>query len=309
MTPAAKDTGIYLKLVLGALFWGASYVAARLATGEMPAISAALWRYVVATIALLAIALALEGGLPRLDARQWVSVLLLGATGVALFNLCFMFGLARVTAARASLIMALNPALTLAGAARFLHEPLTRRNTFGIALALFGVTLILSHGELATLHDGSVGIGDLVLLGCPLSWAAYALLGKRMLQGLSPIAATAYAALTGTAVLAIVAAFTGHLGVPHASSRAWGAIGFIGLFSTAIAFVWFYEGVQRIGAARTAVFVNVVPIAAILLGFLILGERLDASMLVGGTLVLLGVWLLNRARAPETALAPIGRGA
>ena len=301
MIAATPPTAIYAKLVLGALFWGGAYVASRIATGEMTAIAAALWRYVVAAIALVGISFALDRGLPRLSGRQWVGVALLGATGVAIFNLCFMFGLERVTASRASLIMALNPAVTLLGAAWLLREPLTRRNAVGIAVALLGVLVVLSHGRPLTLLNGDIGIGDVVLLGCPVSWALYTLLGKTMLKGLSPIAATTYAALTGTAMLGTVAAVTGDLGVPTVSWRAWGAIAFVGFFSTAVAFVWFYEAVRSIGPARTSVFINLVPVSAITLGVLILGERVDVSIVAGGALIVFGVWLLNRPGAPLTA--------
>jgi drug/metabolite transporter (DMT)-like permease len=137
-----------------------------------------------------------------------------------------------------------------------------------------------------------------VLLGCPVAWAVYTLLGKTMLKGLSPIAATTYAALTGTAMLAAVAAVTGDLGVPAVSLRAWVAIGFVGLFSTALSFVWFYEGVRSIGPSRTSVFINLVPVAAIVLGVMMLGERVDVSIIAGGALIVFGVWLLNRPGAP-----------
>jgi drug/metabolite transporter (DMT)-like permease len=69
---------------------------------------------------------------------------------------------------------------------------------------------------------------------------------------------------------------------------------FLGVFGTAIAFVWFYEGVQAIGPARTAVFINLVPVAAVTLGVLLLGEPLELSMLTGGALVILGVFIINR---------------
>jgi drug/metabolite transporter (DMT)-like permease len=284
-----------------AIFGGGLFVGGYIASAEMAPATAALWRYVIATLALVAVCFAFEGGLPRLSGRQWLAVGLLGATGVAIFNLCFMFGLARVPASRGSLIMALNPAVTLLGAALFLHERLTRNKVLGIALALVGVVVVLGHGNPMELFRGSVGVGEVVLFGCPLAWAAYTLIGKRMLPGLSAIAVTTYAALIGTAMLAAVAAATGDLAPPAASLRAWAAVGFVGLFGTAVAFVWFYDGVRAIGPARTSVFINLVPVAAIVLGVLLLGEPLEISMAVGGALVIAGVLLLNRPDQPASA--------
>jgi drug/metabolite transporter (DMT)-like permease len=249
------------------------------------------------------VAFTLERGLPRLDARQWTGVVLVALTGVVLFNLFFMYGLARVPASRGSLIMALNPAVTLLGAAVFLHERLTRRKVLGIALALFGVVIVLGHGNPLNLFRGSVGVGEIVLFGCPLAWAANTLIAKRMLPDLSAIAATTWSALIGTAVFAAIVAVTGDLGVPQVSLRAWGAIVFLGLFGTALALVLFYAGVRAIGAARTSVFINLVPVFAVALGVLLLGEPLEGSMVAGGALVIAGIFLLNRPERAQARLA------
>ena len=79
------------------------------------------------------------------------------------------------------------------------------------------------------------------------------------------------------------------------------ALGFVGVFGSALAFVWFYEGVRALGPARAAVFINLVPVAAIALGVLLLGEPLELSMLVGGALVIGGIWLINRPQRASAA--------
>ncbi len=297
---------VYGKLVLVAIIWGGTFVAGRIAAAEMPAPTAALWRYIVACVALVALSWRLEGGLPALSRQQWIGVTLLGATGVAAYNLFFMFGLERVPASRGSLIMALNPVGTALGAALFLHEPLTRHRVVGILVALAGVSVVLGHGNPLTLFAGGAGVGEAALFGCVVSWVTYTLLGKRILQGLSPLAATTYAALAGTAILVVAAAATGDLIVPAASSQGWLALGYLGVFGTAVAFVWFYEGVKAIGPARAAVFINLVPVAAVTLGVLLLGERLELSMLAGGVLVILGVYIINRQAVPSPAEAAAG---
>ena len=300
MTPRAA-LATYGKLTLMALFWGGTFIGGRIAAGEMTPAAAALWRYVIGIVLLVAAAYVLEGGLPRLSARQWLGVVLLGATGVVLFNLCFMYALARVPASRASLIMALNPAVTLIAAAIFLHEHLTRSKVLGIAIALAGVAVVLGHGNPANLFSGSVGIGEIVMFGCPLAWTANTLVAKRMLGNVSAIGQTAFGSIAGALMLVAMLAFQGELALPHVSARVWGALVFLGIFGTAIALVLFYDGVRRIGAARASVFINLVPVFAVLLGVLVLHEALETSMLVGGALVIGGILLLNRPAAPATA--------
>jgi drug/metabolite transporter (DMT)-like permease len=295
---------VYAKLVLVAAIWGGTFIAARVVAPLMSAPAASLWRYVVASVALLAYVLVRERGLPRLDRRQWVGVTLLGATGVTLYNLFFMAGLETVPASRGSLIVALNPAATLLGAALFLGEPLTRVRILGVIVALAGVVLVLGHGNPLDLFRGHVGPGEAQIFGAVLSWSAYTLIGKRVLTGLSPLVASTYAALLGTAMLAVVTALAGDLALPPSSLRAWLAFAFLGVLGTGVAFVWFYDGVRQLGTARTAVFVNLVPVFAITFGVLLLGESVDASMIVGGLIVVCGVWLLNRPASPVAAPVP-----
>ena len=304
------NTRVYAKLTLVAFVWGASFIAGRIVSAEMNAATAALWRYVVAATTLVAVAVVVERGLPRLTPKQWFGVFVLGMLGVVIYNLCFMYGLQTVPASRASLIIALNPAATLIGGALFLGEPLSRGRIVGIALALIGVAVELSGGNPMNLLARGPLFGELAMFGCVVAWAAYTLLGKRMLgEGVSSLAATTYAALAGTLLLVALNAASGALHVPQASSKVWWCIAFIGVFSTALAYVWFYDGVRAIGPARTAVFINLVPVVAIALSVVLLGEKLLPSMLVGAALVVSGVFIINRAPASAPTLhAPAHTG-
>ncbi len=304
MTAQPTLSLIYLRMVLVALIWGGTFIAGRVVATEMAASTAALWRYVVASGALLILALVRQGGLPRLDRRQWIGVSLLGATGVALYNICFMYGLERIPAARAALIVALNPAAVVLGAAMFLGEPLARDRVVGIIVALLGVSIVLGHGNPANLFTGHLSTGDFALFGCVLGWSAYTLLGESILRGLSPFNATAYAALTGTLILAVVALASGGLALPNASAHGWLSLVFLGVLGTAVAFVWFYDGVRAIGPARTSVFINLVPVAAAVLGALLLDEVPPPATLAGGVLVVAGIFVLNRPRLPSRAAEP-----
>ena len=299
---ARAPAAVYGKLTLMALFWGGTFIGGRIASAEMTAVQAALWRYGIAVVALLAFAYFLEGGLARPTPRQWIGVVLLGVTGVFVFNLCFMYALAHMPASRASLIMALNPAMTLLAAALFMHENLTRDKVMGIALALVGVAVVLGHGNPLHLTRGGIGIGEIVMFGCPLSWAANTLIARRMLPTMSAIASTTWSAITGTVMLAIVAAATGAMLPEGVSWRVWTAIFFIAIFGTAVGLALFYDGVRRIGAARTSVFINLVPVFAVALGVMLLDEPLEWPMIAGGALVIGGIFLLNRTEAPRGAL-------
>jgi len=303
MTPQAAVLPIYAKLTAVALVWGGSFIAARIVAQEMPTFTAALWRYVIATTALVALSILLERGLPRLSRAQMLGVCLLGLTGVVLYNALFLYGLQSVQASRGSLIIATVPAATLIGGALFLHEPLTWRRGAGIAIALLGVAIELGRGNPLTILQGHAGIGEAALFGAVLAWAAYTLLGRRLLTELSPLAATTYAALVGTVLLALLCIATGDFAVPAANQRGWISLLFLGLLGTALAYIWFYDGVHAIGPARTSVFVNLVPIAAITFAVLLLNEPLLPSMIVGAVLVVSGVFIINWPAGADAAAA------
>ena len=142
------------------------------------------------------------------------------------------------------------------------------------------------------------------MFGCVLAWSAYTLLGKRLLgEGMSPLVATTFAALTGTVILAIASAALGELALPDADWKGWLSLAFMGVLGTAIAYFWFFDGVKTIGPARAAVFINLVPIVAIILGVVLLGEPLKWSMVIGAAMVVSGVWIINRAPVVPPARA------
>jgi drug/metabolite transporter (DMT)-like permease len=237
----------------------------------------------------------LEGGLPRLTRRQLLGTVLLGATGILAYNLFFLGALARLPASRTSLIIALNPVVTISVASLLLGERMNARRWLGVAVALLGVWIVVSRGDVLGSVGGAVGIGELLMFGGVCSWAAYTLIGRRVLEGLSPLAATTYASLWGTAMLATVAApqLSG-LSVADLTGPVVLSVLYLGVLGTAVAFVWYYQAVQRLGAARTVIFNNLVPVFGASFGVLLLGEPLLPSMLLGGAIAVAGVMLVSR---------------
>lgn len=293
---------IYAKLTTVALLWGGTFIAGRLAAQALPPLVAACGRFAVAAVLLLVLAWRLEGGLPRLDRRQVLVTALLGLTGIVLYNLFFLGALARIPAGRAALFVALNPIVTALALALLFGERLGRLRWLGIVIALAGAVVVISRGEPgAALHDlgSALGSGELMMFGAVCSWAAYTLLGRFALRGLSPLAATTYATLWGLAVLLVGAVAQW----PQVDTRALGwplaaALLYLGALGTVVGFVWYYEGVRSIGPARTAVFNNLVPVFGMLLAAGLLDEPILGSMLLGGALVIAGVSLTNRMPRP-----------
>jgi drug/metabolite transporter (DMT)-like permease len=115
------------------------------------------------------------------------------------------------------------------------------------------------------------------------------------MKNLSPLASVSYSAVVGTAALSVPACFEGLIrNIAHQSAVDWLCICYLGVFGTVIGFVWYYQGVERLGPAKAGLFINFVPIFAILSAFLILHEPITLSLAVGAVLVISGVYLTNR---------------
>ena len=284
----------YLKLFAVAFFWGGTFVAGRFLAGSAHPVSAAFFRFVIASLCLLLALCMSEGRLPRLEARQALAVAALGLTGVFAYNLFFFNGLSLIGAARAALIIALNPvAITLCSALIY-REALPLSRLIGIPLSVIGALVVITRGQPLQIFSGGIGRGELLIFGCVLSWTLYSVIGKTAMCGLSPLAAVCWSSIAGTLLLSIPALAYGSLPeAVHFSWPVWCSIGYLGLFGTVVGFLWYFEGIQKIGPSRAAVFINFVPVNGVLLATLLLGEPLDVSLIGGGLLVIFGAYLAN----------------
>ncbi|MEL7505539.1 MAG: DMT family transporter [Cyanobacteria bacterium J06554_6] len=292
---------VYLKLVLTMVLWGGTFVAGRLAVsptvGMLSPFTAAFGRFLIASVCLLVMVWRVEGRLPLLKERQWWLVGLLGLTGIFSYNAFFFAGLQFIEAGRASLIIALNPVAIAIGAALFLRERLSRQKIAGIVISLLGASWVITQGQPQLLLRGNIGLGELLIFGCVLSWMAYTLTGKAVMGSLSPLLATAYGCVAGTALLSVPAIANGAIEqLVGINLTALASLAYLGILGSAVGFCWYYDGVRTLGPARAGVFINLVPISAIAMGAMLLREPLTASLVYGGLLVIVGVFITSRSQ-------------
>ena len=286
---------IYLKLFLTAVLWGGTFVAGRIVAQEVEPAAGSFLRFAVASLLLVAMIWQVEGRLPIPSRKQMIPLLLLGMTGVAAYNIFFFLGLKIIPASRASLIVATNPVFIALGSALLFKDRLTSSRIAGIALCLTGAVIVISRGDIMALLSQGVGTGETFILGCIVSWVSYSLIGRGVLKEISPLVAVAYACLIGTIILAVPAVLEGMIpALTGYSLTSWLGILFLGILGTVVAFIWYYEGIKALGPTRAAVFINFVPVSGVLLGWLILDETINISLVLGALLVIGGAWLTNR---------------
>ena len=290
---------IYAKLFLTAVFWGGTFIAGRILAQEVAPWSGSFLRFLVASVCMVPLVWHFEGRLQRLRKKQLFVVFLSGMTGVFLYNVFFLTGLQTVQAGRASVIVASNPVLiSLFAALLFRGERMTLLKAIGVVLSVTGAVYVITRGSPSTLLEGAIGRGELLIFGCVASWVSYSLIGKVVMRDVQPVSAVTYACLIGSAALlppALVEGMAANLG--GYSLAAWVSIVYLGFFGTCLGFIWYYEGIREIGPSKAGVFINFVPISAVIMSFFLLGEMIDASLLIGGALVLSGIYITNRSTA------------
>lgn len=290
----ATSPAVFLRLILTALFWGGTWVAGRIAVQEAPPLFIASGRFFIATLALGSL-LHFREGLPRWVWREWLSLASLGLSGIFCYNLFFLYGLTLVEAGRGALVVAFIPALIALADWLLFRRPMTAMKALGVVLAMCGCLWVVTRGYPMRLFAGEVGLGEWLLLGTALSWACYTLISRQLSVRFSPLAMTFGACASGCLMLITAALVEGSLfAYSGLTGQGCASIIFLGLLGTAIAFTWYSDAISRIGSTKAAAFINLVPIFAVLLGALILGERLELSVLFGGLMVIVGVYLTHR---------------
>lgn len=175
----ASDRPVYLTLAAVTMIWGGTFVAGRFLTGSLSPLFAASLRFLLASVALLGFLWIARIPLARPTPGQWLQLTLLGFFGIFFYNLCFFYGLRYINASRASLIVALNPAVIGLASWLLFKERLGRAKVAGIAICITGAGLVIISRDprlLAVTPD--TWIGDLLIFGCVLSWGVYSLFSR-----------------------------------------------------------------------------------------------------------------------------------
>jgi drug/metabolite transporter (DMT)-like permease len=285
---------IYIKLFVTAIFWGGTFIAGRVVARGVGPFSAAFLRFAIASIFLLFITYKVENRLPPVKKSQVIPLILLGMTGVFSYNVFFFKGLKIIYAGRASVIIASNPVFIALFASYLFKERLTLTKFAGIVISVIGAIVVISRGRPIEIFQGNVGLGELFIFCCVMSWAAYSLIGKAVMKDLSPLISVSYSSVVGAVGLSIPAYLEGMVQhVSHYSTMEWLGIFYLGFFGTVLGFVWYYEGIKAIGATRASQFINFVPISAVVLAFFLLAEPVTSSLVIGTLMVCAGVYLTN----------------
>jgi len=287
----------YIKLILVTIFFASNFIIARVTSVVLSPITSSTLRFVIASIFLLMIVLQKYRKLPKINIYQLFIIILLGTIGIAGDSLCFFSGLKYTTASKASVIVALNPIFLAIFSKIFFNEKLNLLKLTGIFISLIGTVVVITNGAVFSVLRGNISIGELYILGAVLCWVIFTLLGKSISENLDSIIILLYASIVGSIILAAIGFQQGSF-IDFRKMNLWIMLGYlsIGTLGTAVSYKFYYESVYSIGASRSGIFLNLVPVFATISGILILKEHLTFAFLAGSLMVLAGVYITNHQR-------------
>lgn len=296
ISPTRAWTVTDLGMLAVVLIWGSNFSVVKVALLHFSPLAFNAARFGIATILILLI-MRLAGESLRLESRDLLPVLFLGLCGHTLYQVLFINGLAYTSPSNASLLMATSP-IFVAIYGRILRIERSNRLVWaGIALSFSGIVLVIAGGG-AGIHLGAQTVlGDLMVLGAAMLWAAYTTLSKPLLIRHSPLKLTAVTMLAGTVPLVL-------LSTPQLLAQnwqaipapAWGSLAYSTLLAVVLAYILWYTSVQRVGNARTSIYSNLLPVVGIVVAWIFLGDRLAPLQAAGAVVVLAGIVLTRRGR-------------
>jgi len=289
-------------LVLATLFWAGNFVVGGPLVEVLPPFGLNLVRWCIALAVLVPLTLLREGtAFIRPAARSWPSLLVMGVTGVLLFNSLVYLALSETSSINAALINGATPIIALFIAAALGYGRPTGRGLLGSLVCLLGVAWVVSRGSLETLVNLSPNRGDLFMLVAAFCWALYTVLSGRVTRQVSPLAATTASVVLAFPLLVLAGGYE-LVTQEHAEINPAVLAGFlyVGLAAGVAAFLAWNAGIGRLGAARGTIFLNLVPVFTAAIAIPALGERLITAQILGGLLVLLGVSLVSYQRREKS---------
>jgi len=287
-------------LLLMILIWGANYSVVKSAIKEIPPQAFNVLRMGVASAVFAAAIFA--RGRPRVARADWARLALLGTVGHFVYQVCFMAGLSRTTASNSALIIGCSPVAVSIASALAGHERVLRAQWAGVLLSVLGVYLVVGTGARI---GGSSLAGDLFTLGAVCCWAVYTVGSRPLLARYSPLVVTGITMFAGTALYtAASTAQLAQLDWGRVPAWAWASMVLSAVLALNVAYLIWYTSVLRIGNVRTSAYSNFIPLVAMSVAAVALGESIAASKLAGAAAILAGVVITRLAARPRGAPEP-----
>ncbi len=298
--PPGRDRRFPPDLAIGllVLIWGSHFSVVKAALTEFSPLAFNSTRFVLASLVLAAF-LWISGVRPRFQKGDTLRLVGLGLLGNVVYQALFIHGIHWTRAGNAALMLSAVPLIVALLSVGLKHETISRAGWAGVALSISGIALILWGSSRGISFGSDTVRGDLTMLAGALAWSLYTVLSAPYVQKYGTLPVTAFTMWVGTVGLVAVS-------VPALRAQEWGSISlgawgglvFSGAFAIALAYMLWYYGVRHLGSSRTAVYSNTVPVVALIVAWLTLGEVPTWVQVAGTVMIIGGIGLARLRRKP-----------
>lgn len=284
----------------GMAVFGSGTPVSKIVTDAFPIFVASGARMLLAAAALVPLMAYLEQrsnqplSVRSISRGDWLRLGGIAVGGMFLFSVFMLYGMREVSGAVGSIVMATTPAVTAAASILFLRDRLDRWKAIAVGLAVGGV-LAVNLGSTGEAEGGNIVLGTLLVFGAVCGEAAYTLLGKRLTADFSPVSIAAIAAVLATIMFAPFAlAEISELDAAQVTAGEWVALAWWGLGTMGLGSLLWYFGVSRATGTTASAFMGVMPVSALVLSYLLLGESFEAIHAAGMLAVLAAIAAVTR---------------
>jgi drug/metabolite transporter (DMT)-like permease len=228
--------------------------------------------------------------------NEWWYFALLGFLGISFHQWLQSNGLQTAQATTTAWIVATSPAFIAILGWMVLKEKLNLLQSFGFVLAMVGVLAVVSKGDLSTIAVGQFGsYGDFLILISAVNWAVFSILSRRGLKDHPSTRMTFWVMVIGWLITsAAFFANKNYIEIPQLDSRGWIAMIFLGVLTTGFAYIAWFDALSQLPAAQTGAFLFVEPLVSMVVASYILNEKITIISVLGGAVILVGIWMVNR---------------
>jgi drug/metabolite transporter (DMT)-like permease len=285
-----------LEAIFTVVVWGGTFIATKIALQEVSPATIVWLRFAMGVVILgAAVFIRRQFAIP--ERSEWLYFALLGFIGVTFHQWLQANGLKTAQATTTAWIVATTPVFIALLGWSVLKEKISPLRIAGILLAALGVLLIVSKGDLGALFSGQTGtFGDLLILISAPNWAIYTVLSRRELARHPAARMMFFVMLFGWLFTTIwIFGFgPGMSEIGHLDDKGWIAILGLGIFGSGLAYIAYYDALQVLPASQLGVFLNIEPLVTTLLAAFFLSEPVTWIVLVGGAIIIFGIYLVNR---------------
>lgn len=284
----------FIELLALVLIWSGSWIAIKWGLTEIPPYSLAFFRFLIACPVIVAITYQFEGKKSlRINKNEIITFSILGLLGVTLVQAIQVYALKFTSAINSSILINFNVPFIAIFAMIFLGEALNKKTAFGILVSFIGAVIIVVNGSLSGFQK--INIGDILIVLTGVFWAAYSVAGKKTMEQRTPLSMTSFSFLFGTIFLFPMALFeSGFSFIGGVTILGLGSVLYLSLLCSVYAYICWNRSMKCEKASNVAMFLYFVPVVTAIMAWFLLGEVITIFTVIGGILVIFGVYLAER---------------